>query len=174
MSRYLFDETSIERDVISLLSIVHASKQNHDLLATYLPSTGIFYSEWNLIQELLLQTAVKLRLIDGLFWDANKSIPYPLDSVGTLVMAGSEQALSFREACNKIIHAKDFVPQSQVERITDGYADRAYLPKIKLIGQKGSFSWEATVDVPQYCVCALKLLDEYDMSDVSCRTGELE
>lgn len=174
MSRYLFDEMAIERDIISLLSIIHASKQNHDLLAVHTPGTGIFYSEWRLIQELLLQTAVKLRLIDGLFWEANEPILYPFDSVGILVMVGSDQPLPFREACNKIIHAKDFIPRSKVERIKDSCEDRAYLPEIKLIGQKGNIVWEAIVNVPQYCVCALKLLDEYEMSDVSCRTGELD
>lgn len=108
MSRYLFDEMAIERDVVCLLSIINASEKNHDLLSEYLPEPGIFYTEWTLIQELLIGTAVKLRLIDELF----------------------------RKACNKIIYAKNFVPQSKISKIIDDYEDRVYRPFIKLNGKK--------------------------------------
>ena len=119
MSRYLFDEMAIERDVVCLLSIINASEKNHDLLSEYLPGTGIFYTEWTLIQELLIGTAVKLRLIDELFRAAGKTISYPISSVGQLtsIPGGDKVDLSFREACNKIIHAKDFVPQSKVSKL---------------------------------------------------------
>lgn len=82
MSRYLFDEMAIERDVVCLLSIINASEKNHDLLSEYLPGTGIFYTEWTLIQELLIGTAVKLRLIDELFRAAGKLFPIQLVVLG--------------------------------------------------------------------------------------------
>ena len=81
--------------------------------------------------------------------------------------------LSFREACNQIIHAKDFVPQSKVSKIIDDYEDRVYLPFIRLEGNKGQSTWNAIIDVGKYCVCALTLLNAYDMSEVYSRTGEL-
>lgn len=175
MSRYLFDEMAIERDVVCLLSIINASEKNHDLLSAYLPGTGIFYTEWTLIQELLIGTAVKLRLIDELFRAAGKTISYPISSVGQLTSIPGEDKvdLSFRETCNKIIHAKDFVPQSKVSKIIDDYEDRVYLPFIKLDGKKGKSSWNVIIDIGKYCICALTLLDAYDMSEVYSRTGEL-
>lgn len=81
--------------------------------------------------------------------------------------------LSFREACNKIVHAKDFAPQSKVSKIVDDFEDRVYLPFIKLVGKKGKSNWNAIIDIGKYCTCALTLLNIYDMSEVSSRTGEL-
>lgn len=175
MSRYLFDEMAIERDVVCLLSIINASEINHDLLSGHLPGAGIFYTEWTLIQELLIGTAVKLRLIDELFREAGKTISYSISSVGRLISDSDENMvdLSFREACNKIVHAKDFVPQSRVSKIIDDFEDRVYLPFIKLEGKKGKSTWNAIIDIGKYCACALTLLDAYDMSEVSFRTGEL-
>lgn len=172
MSRYLFDEMAIERDVVCLLSIINASGKNHDLLSEHLPQTSIFYTEWTLIQELLIGTAVKLRLIDDLFRAAGKPITYSISSVGKLILDSGENTvnLSFREACNKIVHAKDFVPQSKVSKIVDNFEDRVYLPFIKLVGKKGTSNWNAIVDVGKYCTCALILLDTYDMSEVYSRT----
>ena len=100
-------------------------------MSEYLPGTGIFYTEWTLIQELLIGTAVKLRLIDELFRAAGKTISYPISSVGQLtsIPGGDKVDLSFREACNKIIHAKDFVAQSKVSKIIDDYEDKDYFEK---------------------------------------------
>jgi hypothetical protein len=176
MSRYLFDEMAIERDIVCLLSIINASKRNHEFLSTYLPGSGIFYTEWTLIQELLIGTAIKLRLIDDQFKTADKKVSCPIDSVGTLTSTCDKesQALSFREACNKIIHAKEFQPQSKVARIIDGFQDREYLPFIKLVGEKDSIVWTATIEIEKYCACAIIFLDDYNMSDVYFRTGDLE
>lgn len=176
MSRYLFDEMAIERDVVCLLSIINASEKNHNMLSKYLSGTGIFYTEWTLIQELLMGTAVKLRLIDDLFKDIGKSISYSVSSVGTLTSLQDKEPvnLSFREACNKIIHAKEFIPQSKVVRIIDGFEDRMYLPFIKLVGKKDNVAWNATIEIEKYCACALTFLDDYSMSEVYFRTGALE
>ena len=175
MSRYLFDEMAIERDVVCLLSIINASEKNHDLLSEYLPGMGLFYTEWTLIQELLIGTAVKLRLIDDLFKEAGKPITYSISSVGRLSSDSGENMidLSFREACNKIVHAKDFVPQSRVSKIIDNFEDRVYLPLIKLDGKRGKSTWNAIIDIGKYCACALTLLAAYDRSEVYTRTGEL-
>lgn len=176
MSRYLFDEMAIEREIICLLSIVNASGKNHELLSKHLPEVGIFYTEWTLIQELLISTAVKLRIIDDLFKNAGKSVTKSTDIVGTLAKACNDnpQDLSLREACNKIIHAKEFLPQSKVARIIDDFEDREYLPSIKLTGKKGGKTWSATIDLEKYCTYALSVLDDYNMSEVYFRTGNLE
>ena len=174
MSRYLFDESAVEGDILCLLSILNASEQNHDLLAAYC-GIGIFYTEWTLVQELLIRTAIKLRLIDDLFKRAGKPIDYSISSVGYLTSDTDEIAsdLPFREACNKIIHASDFEPQLKVSRIIDNHEDRVYLPSIKLKGQQSKSMWTAYIDIPKYCICALTLLRNYDMSEVYTRTGEL-
>lgn len=176
MSKYLFDEMAIEREIVCLLSIINASSRNHELLSKYLPGAGIFYTEWTLIQELLISTAVKLRLIDDLFKDAGKNMLKPTDNVGTLTKACNEdpQGLSLREAYNKIIHAKEFLPQSKVARIVDEFEDREYLPSIKLTGEKDGKTWSATIDLEKYCAYALSVLEEYCMSEVYFRTGNLE
>lgn len=176
MSRYLFDEMAIERDIVCLLSIINASRRNHELLSKYLSGAGIFYTEWTLIQELLISTAVKLRLIDDLFKDAGKSTSKSTSGVGTLTKSCNEnpQSLSLREACNKIIHAKEFLPQSKVARVIEDFEDREYLPSIKFTGEKDGKTWSATIDLEKYCAYALSVLDDYNMSEVYFRTGALE
>lgn len=176
MSRYLFDEQAIERDIVCLLSIINASEKNHSLLSKHLPGAGIFYTEWILIQELLIGTAVRLRLIDDLLKDIEKTMPCSIRSVGTLTSLYDKNpvGLSLREACNKIIHAKEFIPQSSVAREIDGVEDRVYLPSIKLVGKKNNIVWNATLDIEKYCACALTFLDDYYMSEVYFRTGDLE
>lgn len=176
MSRYLFDEMAIERDIVCLLSVINASGKNHSLLSQYLPGAGIFYTEWTLIQELLIGTAVKLRLIDDLFKDAGKTVSYAIDNIGTLTSIHDREStsLSFREACNKIIHAKEFLPQSRVVKIVDGVEDREFLSTIKLIGKKDGVIWNATIEIEKYCACALVFLDDYDMSEVYFRSGSLD
>ena len=180
MSRYLFDESAVEGDILCLLSILNASEQNHHLLAEY-SEIGIFHIEWMLVQELLIRTAIKLRLIDDLFNRAGKPIDYSISSVGYLTSDTDEtnetnetkSDLCFREACNKIIHASDFDPQLKVARIINNHEDKVYLPFIKLKGQKNRSVWIAHIDISKYCICALTLLRRYDMSEVYTRTGEL-
>lgn len=176
MSRYLFDEMAIERDIVCLLSIINASGRNHELLSKYPPWINIFYTEWTLIQELLISTAIKLRLIDDLFKDTSENNSNPTDDVGALVKnySAKPQNLSFREACNKIIHAKEFLPISKVATIIDEFEDREYLPSIKLTGEKDGAVWSATIDLEKYCVYALVVLDNYAGSDIRLRTGNLE
>ena len=144
-------------------------------MSEHFPGTGIFYIEWTLIQELLIGTDVKLRLIDELFRESGRPISYSISSVGKLILDSGENTvnLSFREACNKIVYAKDFAPQSKVSKIVDNFEDRVYLLYIKLVGKKEKSNWNAIIDIGKYCTCALTLLDIYDMSEVSFRTGEL-
>lgn len=176
MSRYLFDEMAIERDIVCLLSIINASEKNHSILSKHLSGAGIFYTEWTLIQELLIGTAVKLRLIDDLYKNMGNTTAFSTSRVGTLTSLSDKASvsLSFREACNKIIHAKEFIPQSNVARIVDGVEDRIYLPFVKLAGQKDNIVWNATIEVEKYCTCALTFLDDYSTSEVYLRTGDLE
>ena len=159
------------------MCILNASEQDHHLLAVY-SEIGIFYIEWTLVQELLIRTAIKLRLIDDLFNRAGKPIDYSISSVGYWTSDTDEtnetkSDLCFRAACNKIIHASDFDPQLKVARIINNHEDKAYLPFIKLKGQKNRSVWIAHIDISKYCICALTLLRRYDMSEVYTRTGEL-
>jgi hypothetical protein len=75
--------------------------------------------------------------------------------VGSLVedTTAPEKAtrLDFREACNKVIHAKKVHFDGGVNESTK----RQYVnPIIYLYGDKGGKSWRATLDVVEFCKAA--------------------
>lgn len=111
--------------------------------------------------KLLIEVAVVLRnLLDGERWPLDpvhegRIDRRPEQSVGVLHVAGAaESSLSFREACNKLIHAK---------RVSFGMSDlpekMAYLDgTAELHGAKGDKDWVAHIDLSAFIRMAVRQL----------------
>jgi len=159
MTKYFFKEQEITKELINLVSICISSKTNHqlsDTLVTQNKILNIFYCEEALIQEYLISTAIKLRMIDDQFRAQGKI--FNVDKVGTLRTGSTNIDLDLREACNKTIHAVKFVPQIRKKR----GGKRYYIPKVKLHGERDHNPWEASLDIKQYFLTGLKLIKEYE------------
>lgn len=168
MSRYLLDESELYRESFILLCAINSSKQNHEMLDPYFKKghswAGIYFSEWGLIQDTLISLAVKLRIIDDLFTKSNQSYNLPFHHVGCIIENSVEKELSFRNACNKIVHATEFQPetvQTHNSRTTPQmYA--YYTSFVTLQGENGKRQWAARIDLHKYILSALALTTEYD------------
>ena len=172
MNKYLFDEQEISKELVILLAIFNASKENHaslDPIANNNNLLPIFYTEWGIIQENLIVSAIKLRIIDDQFNKHNKKPSFPKDIVGKL-KEGTNQSkdLTFREACNKIVHAIKFSPKTLPNN--KPARGQYYLPKINLEGTKDKTKWKVELDINKYVCDGLSLIKQYDEDwDISTR-----
>lgn len=163
MNKYLFNETEVEKELIVLLSILKASNANHKLLEKLTNDNNIFpitYVEGSIIQEYLIATAIKLRIIDDQFRNNSTSLKLPYEKVGVLKQGKTENDLRFRDACNKIIHAIKFLPQTLPKNKDGQY--HYYIEQIILKGELNSDNWEAQIDLDKYVSNGLFLLKKYD------------
>ena len=164
MEKYIFQTESIENALITLLSVVNAIKINHTILKSH-ESDGtilpIFIIENQIIQEKLIYSAIKIRMIDDQYW-TNKSNRIYDKRVGDLIIESKTLELDLREACNKIIHAdkikfyKDFNNHKNIIE----YAGK---------DQKNN-DWVANINISEYCINGLALLKQYDENwDISSK-----
>ena len=171
MSKYLFDTETIEKDLIILLSIVFLSKFNHQLLDKFVDKEllTIHFTEGFIIQEKLISTSINLRMIDDEFKEQDKKFMLPHEIVGNLFINNRQQRkLDLREACNKVIHAKKFISQTEP---TGGIRRfQYYLPIIKFDGFHGSDYWTVELEIEKYVCNGLSLIKQYDDDwDISSR-----
>jgi hypothetical protein len=104
------------------------------------------------ISRLLVSIAVTSRNhMDQGGWHAADLPGLPPDEVGVLCsdarQLGASAPLTFREACNKVIHATNI--RFEVNQDAD-YKTWYLLPIIHLYGDKNGTGWKATVDVPKF------------------------
>jgi hypothetical protein len=108
------------------------------------------------ISRLLVNVAAYYRVkYDDGSWEHAAWLHDDAGLIGAVINVAShpacEQPLTFREACNKIIHAKKVHFDTSVDENTGA----AYLnPIVYLYGEKGSQNWKATLDVIQFCKAA--------------------
>ena len=107
--------------------------------------------EESLITQLLIETAVLIRMKDDLFQqqhgiatDSTKNIVGTLRNPATAT-AGSP--LHLREACNKTIHAKLI----NFDLVGEPHAHDRYLqPMVHLHGEQRGTKWKAAIDIPKW------------------------
>jgi hypothetical protein len=166
--RYLFDTDTVESDLFILLAVFHSSLNNHQKLEPLFKAKKILgYSiiEEQLIQKTLISTAILLRMIDDRFKTNNKSSQPHYLSVGQLIANKKTIQLSFREACNKIVHANDFT-LNKIKSNKTKYLDNYIIVK----GSKGRERWTAKIEIEKYVVDGLCLTKFYDEDwDISSR-----
>lgn len=146
----------VSRDLFRLACIFHASQsiENHGTKGLVELRRQFQESE---IGHLLISVASVLRnAIDQNPGRANYWANFlDSDSVGTLTSNVKARAkpkpLSFREACNKIVHCTtlnyDYVTDKP--RVGD-----PLLPKVHLYGWKNDIEWKATLDINRFVAIA--------------------
>lgn len=164
MDKYIFDVDATEKELIILLSVLNSSKKNHLVLDAVSDADvilPIFVREEFIVQEALIASAIRFRLIDDVFRSLNKRPSLHHEAVGCIKSDKGEGALDFREACNKIIHAREFITES--ENSNDGTDNvKYYIPFITLRGTQGKQKWLAKLDVEKYVTNGLCLIKTYD------------
>jgi hypothetical protein len=108
----------------------------------------------NISKTLLVEIAIFVRILDDKF-----ESKYPIgDTVsldcGRLKTDSGEISLSLREACNKVIHAKEFqFAQSAFSsaKIPNDEAVLYYDPLVYFWGEHGKSEWTAALDVRRFC-----------------------
>lgn len=163
MSKYLFDEQEISKELITLLAVLQSSQKNHKFLDSIAENgklSPIFFTEWGIIQENLIATAIKLRMIDDQFKKHSAEPTFQFDNIGSLSQGGTNQNLSLRKGCNKIIHAIKFLPQTQ--SAAEPEHNQWYTKKIDLEGKYNGEIWNAEIDIEKYVCDGLLLIKQYD------------
>lgn len=108
-------------------------------------------NEESLMTQLLIETAVLIRMKDDLF-EQQHGIPAETqkDIVGAIRIpadAATESKLHLREACNKVIHAKLI----NFDLIGEPHAhDRYLLPVVYLYGEQRGTPWKAQIDIVKW------------------------
>ena len=115
---------------------------------------------WNLADELerseISRLLVSIAVISRNHMDQNGWHPIkvpglPADEVGVLCSdwenKGALAPLSFREACNKVIHAIKITFEANQN---SDYKTSYLLPTLHLYGDKQRICWKATLDVPKF------------------------
>jgi hypothetical protein len=171
MSKYLFDEQELSKELVTLLAILQSSQENHkflDPIANNGKLLPIFFTEWSVIQENLIATAIKLRMIDDQFKNHFTEPSFHFNVIGSLTQETDDQNLSLREGCNKIIHAIKFLPKTIPE--SEPERNQWYTKKIGLEGEHNGKTWNAEIDIEKYVCDGLLLIKQYDENwDISSR-----
>lgn len=174
------DIDSIHQNIFVLLNICYAAKafgQNHDL-SSYEeaePINGPYYVGWLkfTLSEKLIDVAIKTRVIldivkaeEARYRETGET--YDIDSraldkaitdqynIGFFV--GTDEEVSMREACNKIIHALDIRPileRGNDEHALDEESERKrdwlyWEGTLDLSGKRGKDDWHFTLHVSDF------------------------
>jgi len=112
------------------------------------------------ISRLLIHIATYYRVkYDDGSWEHAKWLHDNYYGVGLLVSnletPTEPESLSFKEACNKIIHAKKVHFDGNIDQKTKA----EYInPIIHLYGDKGGKEWKATLEVVEFCKAAFHVI----------------
>jgi len=141
------DNTSLEDVIYRVIAIIGSSKFLYD---NFRDDSYLFDRmkeiEIAKLSELLIVIAIICRsLIDS---SVDKSITGKDEIVGTITINGIDKLLTFRESCNKIIHARNInfdIEESQ--SIRAGFLNHF----IYLYGNMGDNEWRAAIDLIKFC-----------------------
>lgn len=157
---YKLNSAIVLRDVYRLLSVVQADEP---LVMATRSDTDEFamLRDWFAEDEfvhLLIGTAVANRAQDDhmkSFRNDENELSFQTKTAqcGTLIRNYTDEnspteELSFREACNKIIHAEKIMPELQ--QVKGAYTP-FLLPEVTLYGEQNRREWKAVLDIHSYC-----------------------
>lgn len=160
IKRFLFDNEKIEKDLIILLSVFHANANNYFKLEPLYKAEKIeayYVMEERLIQQTLISTAIILRMIDDRFKVQSKEVKLHYPNVGHELINQKAKNLSFRQACNKIVHANSFYLNTIKSKIEHNEVLNRF---VTLKGKKDL--WTVNIDIEKYVVNGLCLTKFYD------------
>ncbi len=162
MDKYEFEHSHLARELIILLSVLNASAQNNLLVGKrneINPKTvfPIRFTEWEIVQEYLISSAIKLRIIDDKFINAAHPKQSPTENVGAFLGQHdfpTDLGLSLREACNKIVHAQKI----EIDTTIGNYHLN---PTILLEGEYNGH-WKVELNVQKYVCSGLAFIKLYE------------
>lgn len=159
MSGFVFFNR-LEDDLVSLMSIVNAENRNLAFLNdprvdAIMPHQVLILS--HMVEEMLISSAVRLRMIEDRFTALGESFayPYPPDEVCRFTYgnatSGDRYKSGLRLAADKIVHA------SRVSFIEDQGYDL-----VTISGMKSGHEWEVQVDTVKFAIAGLCLHAQYE------------
>jgi hypothetical protein len=171
---FRFDDIQIERDLYHLLCSFLASPRLSELAIEdyeHRGNEGIHafnmfpnaFEKQN-VQELLISIAVRLRMIDDrLDLNHEPQIGGEVNSVGTLKKGteGAEEALTVRDACNKIIHAA-LIEYSLSSIELRGKKTSFLKPELLLYDKRDKSGWKAMLDIIKFVKVGTHVCEVYD------------
>ncbi|MDP9193253.1 MAG: hypothetical protein M3P06_16265 [Acidobacteriota bacterium] len=112
------------------------------------------------ISRLLVSIAASYRIkFDDGSWEHGFWLHRDASTVGTLVenvdAPENEKALTFREACNKIIHAQRVHFDTASHPVTQA---QFLNPMVHLYGSKAGSSWKSSLHLVQFCRAAANVI----------------
>ena len=148
------DDAACREKLYTLLAVFVASKQIGKLCeGSDAPTfrTMLDEHETSLATHLLIECAVLIRIKDDVFQRQHGiSAETTKDIVGTLFhwcRHVDSRELNLREACNKIVHAK----QMNFDVVQDqGWDSRHLMPTVHLYGERNGVCWKAELDVVRW------------------------
>lgn len=155
--RFFFDQRSFRLDLYRLITCFYSSitfaEYGEDYDYDRVRELQQEYEESEIVR-LLVNIAVMARIVD----DRNEPFPEQFRiQCGKLIVDLSEptklEPLSLREACNKIIHAKEFnwdIEQLKNEDDLPYPTTRYLAPRIYLYGAHGTNNWKAILEVSKF------------------------
>ena len=160
---HLFDPAFVRRELWQLLLIFLADKP---LLALSMaePADGHtldgLHNEFceDEITRILMNSAISLRILD----DRDGGVLQRAAACGELHINGQSEPLSFREACNKIVHATRVnfdIERLDGEPLADPVGEPTFLnPKIYLYGARNGTEWKAVLNIASYVHGAIQVV----------------
>jgi len=145
----------LEQKAFHLLSIINASEKSNSI--TDLKENLVVEYEFSEISRILLECAVQIRnQNDGDY--VNKEYKYSIDSIVGKLFENIKSTpqkytnLTFKESCNKIIHAKHINFDLENAKSTKEYD--SINSTIYLYGDHNKKEWKAELDVCKF-ICVL-------------------
>lgn len=153
---YWIDPNSVYTDLHNLLCIFLADEKYSKIIK------GSKDPLWELaslaekeITRILINSAIVARIIDDQK-DSSSSFSAQSLECGLLIVDNKKSILTLREACNKIIHAKNIGFE-----ITETATKYSFVEsKILLTGKKNGKNWDAEINVVDYIRSYLNAMNE--------------
>lgn len=149
---YPIDTVFFEENIYKLITIFGASEF---LYNNFKNDNKNFFDrakkfEESKVSEILISLAIMSRsFLDSniVNIDTNKE-----DHVGYIIIHGKEKKLSFRESCNKIVHAEHInFDINKSESVQDGFLS----PIVYLYGVYQCDKWKVTINIVDFCKGAI-------------------
>lgn len=154
---FFFDEAIFKLDLYRLITCFYASvtfaEYGEDVDADPVRDLQGSFEE-NEIIRLLVNIAIAVRIMDEREGRFSRKFKLECGSLTVdLSKPGDEIDLSVREACNKIIHAKNFnwdVDQLKDEGSLPYPTTRYLVPIVYLYGSRDGKDWRAALDITKF------------------------
>ena len=152
--RPVLETATLRRDLYVLLSLLLADEKIADLQRITEWATGYYENEVN---RLSVWAAVALRGLLDLAHTAERIARLRCGEYWAYHKSPRQTALTFRQACNSLIHAREILPYRAGELGRVG-ANR-YIDRITVRGNRFGKPTTATIDIMQFVQIASDLLD---------------